>query len=371
MDKLITTGTGGYPFVLDDLRFMDDAIRDGFKGLHNHLIDSTLTNDGFIFDKIDFTGTPPTIDASNSWTFPESYAVLNGEILLIPETVLASSFSLFDGYVLELDDSFTGTTPGLKTFQDASSVETYQLRRGKLTLKSAASFVSGTDVPVLFGSTGPEWQYINAGRYSYRTRLKLGIETLQTLSEANETKSLANETNITLINSAWTSLSTGSIQSKVLYNSASGAQASGDTAVTSMDHANSHIKYKRIGKTMFVDFLLKDIEVPEYSVDPVSSFIMDLGFITGVTNILDFYTVGRASESVSAQTLSGALSIQNHSLSTKKILMNIQAPHADSDASFNREYTFGTTPSMAIQATANEALEPIWTLKGQFTCEIN
>lgn len=371
MDKFITTGTGGIPFNWDDLRFMDDAIRDGFKGLHNHLIDSTLTNDGFIFDKIDLTGTPPTIDATNSWTFPESYAVLNGEILLIPEKTLASSFSFGDWYILELDDSFTGTTPGLKTFQDASSVETYQLRRGKLTLKASASFVSGTDVPVLFGSLGPEWQYINNGRYSYRTREKLGIETLQTLAEGNETRSLANETNVSLINSAWTSLATGSIEAKVLYNAISTAQASGDTAILGMDSANSRIKYKKIGKTMFVDFLLKDVEVPTYATSPVSSILLDLGFITGVNNILAFDTVGKATESVYNETLSGSLSIQNHSLSTKKILMNIQAPHGDSNASFNREYTFGTTPTIAVQATADTDRLTIWTLKGQFTCEIN
>lgn len=371
MDKLITTGTGGYPFVLDDLRFMDDSIRDGFKGLHNHLIDSTLTNDGFIFDKIDFSTTAPTINASNSWTFPESYAVLNGEILLIPETVIASSFSLFDYYVLELDDSFTGTAPGLKTFQDASSVETYQLRRGKLTKKSAGSIVVGTDVLILIGSTGPEWQYIPAGRYSYRTREKLGIEAIQTLADNNETRSLANETNITLINSAWTSLSTASILSKVKYNASSLAQSTGDTAPLDMDFANSRIKYKKIGKTLIVDFELKDVELPTYATSPASSIVVDLAFVTGLNNILDFYAVGRANESVYSGTLSGSLSIQNHSISTKKILLNIQAPHDDSSASLNKEYTFGTTPSMSVQQTADTDRLTIWTLKGQFTCEIN
>jgi hypothetical protein len=219
MNKLITTDTGGYPFVVDDLRFIDDSVRDALKGLNNHLIDSTLTNDGFIFDKNNFSDSIfPEIKASDSWTFPETYAVLNGEILLIPETILASSFAFLDLYVLELDDSFTGTAPGLKTFQDSSSNETYQLRKGKLTFKTAASFVTGTDVPILVGGSFSgvfRWIYANDGRYSYRTRLKLGIEAIQDKANDNETRSQANEGQITLINNVWTSLSTASILSKI------------------------------------------------------------------------------------------------------------------------------------------------------------
>lgn len=370
MDKLITTGTGGYPFVLDDLRFIDDSVRDAFNGLNNHLIDSTLVNDGFIFDKINFTATLPEINASNSWTFPETYAVLNGEILLIPETILSSTFSFGDCYCLELDDSFTGTTPGLKTFQDATSKETYQLRRGKLTLIPNASIVLGTDVSILFGN-GVKWTYNFVARYSYRTRLKFGIDTLENKAEDNETRSLANETNITTINSAWTSLSTASILSKVKYNASASAQATGDTAPSNMDFANSRIKYKKIGKTLIVDFELKDIEIPTYSTTPCASFIVDLAFVTGLNNILDFYAVGKALESESTSTLSGQLSIENHSISTKKILLTIYTPHGDSLAFFNREYQFNTTPAISVSSTANTLLEPIWTLKGSFTCEIN
>lgn len=370
MNKLITTDTGGYPFVMDDIRFLDDSIRDAFKGLNNHLIDSTLTNDGFIFDKINYTATAPKISASDSWTFPETYAVLNGEILLIPETILTGTFSFGDCYCLELDDSFTGTTPGLKTFQDSSSNETYQIRKGKLTFIASASVVSGTDVPILYG-IGVEWNYLFEQRYSYRTRLKFGIDTIQTQVNANETRSLANQTDITTINSAWTSLSTANILSKVKYNALSTAQATGDTAPLDMDFANSRIKYKKIGKTLHVDFNLKDVELPTFATSPVSSIVVDLAFITGVNNILDFYSVGRAFESAYNGTLSGPLSIQNHSISTKKILLNIQAPHGDSNASMNKEYTFDTTPAISVTATADTDRLTIWTFKGSFTCEIN
>ena len=51
--------------------------------------------------------------------------------------------------------------------------------------------------------------------------------------------------------------------------------------------------------------------------------------------------------------------------------MNIQTPHGDSNASFNREYAFDTTPATTVTATADTDRLTIWTLKGQFTCEIN
>lgn len=372
MNKLINTDVGGYPFVLDDLRFMDDSVRDAFKGSFYHLIDSTLVNDGFIFDKNTTFGPSavPVINASDSWIFPETYAFLNDEILLIPQTVLASTFSFGDFYCLEIDASFTGTTPGLKTFQDATSKETYQLRVGKLTKKSGASMVLGTDILILIG-IGSDWQYINNGRYSYRTREILGLNDLQTTIEDNETRSFANQNEITSIYNSWNKLATSSIQSKIKFNSSTVASASGDTAISGMDHANSQLKFKLIGKTLFVDFYFKDITIPTYATSPVSSFIVDLSFITGLNNILKFSAQGKALESVYSGTLSGSLNIENHSLSTKKFLLSINKPHGDSRASFNREYQFDTTGAISVSATLDTDRACSWTLFGSFTCEIS
>jgi len=377
MNKLITTDTGGYPFVMDDIRFLDDSIRDAFKGLNNHLIDSTLTNDGFIFDKINYTATAPKISASDSWTFPETYAVLNGEILLIPETILSGTVSFGDCYCLELDDSFTGTAPGLKTFLDSSSNETYQIRKGKLTLIASASVVLGTDVPILYG-IGVEWNYLFQQRYSYRTRAKFGIDTIQTQVSANETRSINNETrsinnetDIDAINSAWTSLSTADILSKIKYNGSSSASLSGDTAVLNMNFSNSRIKYKVIGKTLIVDINLKEIEIPDYSTTAVRSFIIDFSFITGLNNILSFNNLIRCSDSVYAETVSGTCLIQNHGLSSKKVLINLREPFGSSYISFNREYIFTSSTSKTISATADLDRLTKWTFEGQFTCEIN
>ena len=44
MNKLLTDIAGGYPFILDDLRFVDDSIREVLKAPFSFLKDQTGTN---------------------------------------------------------------------------------------------------------------------------------------------------------------------------------------------------------------------------------------------------------------------------------------------------------------------------------------
>jgi hypothetical protein len=51
MNKLKTNDTGGYPFVLEDIDFIQDALKESFRAPFDSLIDKSITADGFIIDR--------------------------------------------------------------------------------------------------------------------------------------------------------------------------------------------------------------------------------------------------------------------------------------------------------------------------------
>lgn len=367
MNKLITTDTGGYPFVLDDLRFMDESYREGIKGLFYNLINPTLANDGFLIDN-----ELVYINASNSWTFPETFCYLNGEIYLIPETVLTSSSVSGKVYVLEENITYSGTAPGLKTFQDAGTHETYQIRKAKLTQK-LTSALTPTDVVVLRGYSilsVNNWKKEDVNSYTWRLSNLIGLN--DTKVRVSTIEDTLNEQNLNV--PEWNEISDKTtIPTSLFRNSSSTPSLTGNVAFTTadMDEVNSHVKCKIIGKTLFCDFNLKSIVLPTYATAPVSSFILKLDNIPGVSigEILKFSNVGRADVD-HLNALAGALTIENHDLINDAIIMTIDAPHGTSKASFNREYEFASAGSLQVQATAVTTHVMTWTLKGSFTAQL-
>lgn len=363
MNKLINTDNGGYPFVLDDLRFIDTSVRDAFKGVVSAVARPTLTNDGFLFNNNDF---PEFISVSNSWIFPETYCYLNGEIYLIPQTTLNSSPAFGKYYILETNITNSGTAPGLKVFQDGLSHETYQIRSAKLTL--VTSLVGGECI-ILNGFTAL-WGFNNSNLYT--TRLNVVTGNLYYQNKVDAIENTLNDQNLNV--AEWNSvIDKTTIPTSLFRNPSSAPSLTGNVAFTTadMDEVNSHVKCKIIGKTLFCDFNLKSIVLPTYATAPVTAIILKLDNIPGVTigEILKFSNVGRADVN-HLNALAGALTIENHDLINNAIIMTIDSPHGTSEASFNREYEFMSAGSLQVQATATTTHVMTWTLKGSFTAEL-
>lgn len=122
MNKLKTTGLGGFPVVLDDFRWMDAGYRDGFYGL---LAAFGVEDDqSFVI-----VGCERSVD-DGTVTVSPGYVSINGEVCFFPEqtydepTTETEFFEVAVSYDAE----------GLKTFQDASEQDTYEIRRAKISI---------------------------------------------------------------------------------------------------------------------------------------------------------------------------------------------------------------------------------------------
>ncbi|MGV7234619.1 MAG: hypothetical protein ACQ9ET_00030 [Nitrosomonadaceae bacterium] len=123
MDKLKTDINGGFPFDLDDLRWIADGIDQAFTGLGTGFSDGT-EGDSFLL-----SGGVVTINASNL-DVTEGYAYYLGEIIKIDahSIVDAGTLKLHFWKLVEGFDS-----AGDEVFEDGSTNSTYRTRRLELT----------------------------------------------------------------------------------------------------------------------------------------------------------------------------------------------------------------------------------------------
>jgi len=67
-DRLLTTGTGGFPLVLDDLRFFLGQATSGNHGIYQMLNNSLREyGDNFIVQGVVNSGTTPNIAITEGW----------------------------------------------------------------------------------------------------------------------------------------------------------------------------------------------------------------------------------------------------------------------------------------------------------------
>lgn len=118
MNKLITTNNGGFPWVLDDIRWEQDAYREAIediaKGIQNSATADCVLWGGVITDN------------TTTFDITEGACIINGEIYHFEaQTGLTKQAAKY----LILEPS-TGTydAAGLKTFQDTTTNDTYEIR---------------------------------------------------------------------------------------------------------------------------------------------------------------------------------------------------------------------------------------------------
>lgn len=126
MNKLITTYTGRMPFMLDDIRFVDDAFRKSFEALAKSV--STTTN--YIL-----WGCVAT-EGGGFVTVTDGAVVINGEICQVIAHSIAQGADIED-YWLQLNVTYDPA--GTKIWDDNGAVshDTYQVRKAILTYSAA------------------------------------------------------------------------------------------------------------------------------------------------------------------------------------------------------------------------------------------
>lgn len=119
MNKFKTDNNGGLPFVLDDLRWMQDNFIDAFNNiLKEFAID---TNSNFIISGC-------IASMNNGLSITAGYIYLNGEVVKVDAQLNVSSFNPVDYWALSKITTYDPA--GLKEFNNGNSYDTYQKNRG-------------------------------------------------------------------------------------------------------------------------------------------------------------------------------------------------------------------------------------------------
>ncbi len=122
MNKLLTNINGGFPFVLDDLRFNDAAYRDAFKAVMKAFdINGT---DRFIIAGCEVTSNLTTHNIAPGWIY------YDGEIYAVDAQSIQIQVGPGAGYYFE--PIITYDPAGNKTFEDGTQHDTYEVRKAKV-----------------------------------------------------------------------------------------------------------------------------------------------------------------------------------------------------------------------------------------------
>lgn len=371
MNKLISNINGGYPFVLDDLRFQDSAYREAFKGVFDHY--EKING----FDGIVFHQESQYPFGSN---FPESYCFYQGEIYRIPETPLSSTGSPVNAYIVNFStNTYETGGAGTKVFQDGQTHETYQIRTA--TLQKVNTVNVGDFVALVYG-TGGNW---NAGlTHDFKKIMKTyvgipdiesDITTLDTAVGQNTSDIQTNETDIQLMNNAWKYMSTLNLNLWVRFKETSAGTGGTEQPVEWAGQSSSHVKYKRLNdNTGVIDFFINDIKCPSHDdVGTIASLRIYMSeFIDGLalmnpTRIKSFYTTCEVRCLSHNGVVSGTGQMTVDSTG-KYVVVRAQNPNgASSYVAFNRQYTIGSYGETTV--TSGTSFEPRFMIYGQAVVE--
>ncbi len=125
MQQLKTTDNGGFPIVLDDLRWIQDGINLGFKGALSAAGIGLDTEQGAVLSGCVESGADIT----------SGYIVLNGEVMFYPGDLAILPIAGGSEAYFELDPAVDAA--GLKTFQDTVTHDTYQIRNARIVVSAS------------------------------------------------------------------------------------------------------------------------------------------------------------------------------------------------------------------------------------------
>lgn len=126
MNKFITSDNGGLPIHLDDLRFIDDSVRNVLKGIMSAY--GIAADESFIL-----SGAGSTLNGGN-FDIAAGYISLDGEILEVEAHSITTTLAPGEAHVWKLK---TANDPaGLKTFESTASFDTYEVRQAEVEVET-------------------------------------------------------------------------------------------------------------------------------------------------------------------------------------------------------------------------------------------
>lgn len=125
MNNLKTTDLGGFPLRSDDFRWSYQAMKDAFKGIMSSYGISNST-------AVVLSGCTRSV-ASGTVTIAAGYISIGGEVCYVPAHSYPAPVGTQKEYWV-INVSYDNN--GLKTFQDASTHDTYEVRIGKIAVAS-------------------------------------------------------------------------------------------------------------------------------------------------------------------------------------------------------------------------------------------
>ncbi|MCF6185530.1 MAG: hypothetical protein L3J56_13090 [Bacteroidales bacterium] len=133
MNKLKTDIDGKFPYVLDDIRFLDTAYRMGFDALAKAV---SFNRNSILW------GCQVTKIGGNNIDVADGAVMINGEILRFEQTQI--DVTAGNKAVIIRDETFD--TAGYKLFGDGTAHDTYQIIKGKLVLVPEANIGDFVDI---------------------------------------------------------------------------------------------------------------------------------------------------------------------------------------------------------------------------------
>ena len=120
MNKLITTDSGGFPFLLNDIRFLDEAYREGMAS-----IIKTVAEECILWGcEYSENGTIASINAGAVF--------FDNEIFYCPSHSVDLGVNIQDDIVLQVKEYDDPSGDGNKLFADGSTHQTYKVREVKV-----------------------------------------------------------------------------------------------------------------------------------------------------------------------------------------------------------------------------------------------
>lgn len=139
MNELKTTGLGGFPLVLDDIRFQYAAIKEALKGIVSTFslqnVDSLSAPKAVILWGCGVTVDAVSVSPLVKYIVAEGFISLGGEVFYVPATSI--NINNTDTVYFVISESYDAT--GSKTFADSSVQDTYLIRRATISASYAGS----------------------------------------------------------------------------------------------------------------------------------------------------------------------------------------------------------------------------------------
>ncbi len=127
MNKLLTNINGGFPFVLDDIRWIDNAYRDALTGIMNAF--NIPVNGRYIISGCEITQTGSPVPTH--YNISAGHIYYDGEIYVVDAHSIQILFGTNgEQYYWTIDVSYDAA--GNKTFEDGAQHDTYEVSKAKV-----------------------------------------------------------------------------------------------------------------------------------------------------------------------------------------------------------------------------------------------